>query len=166
MLLYNDRPRWRAVCALVTVLTVLCTAQAAGAQAAASAVYAVRSDDSLAHSAPQAEPGAEVRRAPPPRSGMGWIALGWLGVGSGTLLGAQLALCHAELNSWSPQRCVRIASVAGGVSLALGIPLLVLGYKQRAKYNAWRRGSLGRQLSRVGIEALPAGALLSYRASL
>lgn len=101
------------------------------------------------------------------------IIPGWILVGTGVGGGLGTALCYSDsirdANGESYPRqvrdiCAGIYATIGVVSLSIGIPLLVVGYDRRHKYQEWRRRhpALG-QLMRTEIAVDHHSALVVYR---
>lgn len=110
-----------------------------------------------------------------PSSGLGMIIPGWILAGTGAVGGLGTALCYSDSlrdpNGEPYTRqvkdiCAGIYATIGVVSLSIGIPLLVVGYDRRHKYQEWRRRhpALG-QLMRTEIAVDHHSALVVYRGS-
>jgi hypothetical protein len=76
----------------------------------------------------------------PPSSGVGLLVTGGIFTGIGGLNLLTAPLCKTSLIQQSVQdTCLDAALVVGGIGLAVGIPLFIVGANKRADYNAWRR---------------------------
>lgn len=97
----------------------------------------------------------------------GWVVLGW---SMGAV--AQIALCNLEaterfaIYGLDRRACTITASALAVAGLAVSVPLLVVGYRQRARYADWRarNGRAGLGID-VGDVRRHATLSLSYRAS-
>jgi hypothetical protein len=79
------------------------------------------------------------RNDPKPKSGLGTLIPGWVLVGIGVLNLATSPICHTSAIEESQQDLcfnLSIGIAIGGA--AIGIPLLVVGYNQRAEFNEWK----------------------------
>jgi hypothetical protein len=104
---------------------------------------------------------------PNPGSGQRKVLAGWISVSVAALNFSQLSLCALREGEgwWTERRCMRMGLSIGSLGLALGLPLLVLGYRQRAEQRAWmRRHGLDHLLSGVQVGSTRGGALVGYAA--
>jgi hypothetical protein len=89
---------------------------------------------------PPLEYGYPPPAEPPPRSGLGALIVGSIGMGIGTLNLATLPVCFADFFPSEEQTwCVAEAAVFAGLGLGVGIPVFVLGRRRRAAYKEWQR---------------------------
>lgn len=111
-----------------------------------------------------------------PGSGRRKLIAGWLSLGltAGNVAFAS-ALCEARNKgrllpaSGSTQTCTRTSIAFASITFLIGVPLLVAGYRQRARYHAWRErhgllGLAGLSLD-VSGDAKQPSPWLTYRAS-
>jgi hypothetical protein len=85
---------------------------------------------------------------PRPRSGVGGIVVGAVGLGQGTLALATIPICFASFYPNEAQPfCVGSSVLFGVGGYAVGAVGLSLGLKRRARYKAWRQ----RELERRGV---------------
>ena len=108
-------------------------------------------------------PPAEAER--PPSSGVGLLVAGGIFSGLGALNFATAPLC-SSLTSLGPsgqQGCLDASLILGGVFLATGIPLLVVGGVRRHAYNEWKASHAG--LGGLGFSARSGGATLTWKAA-
>jgi hypothetical protein len=104
---------------------------------------------------------------PRPSSGVGLVVAGWIATGVGLLNFAVLPLCSADF--YPPDQedfCVGVQVGVGSVGLLVGIPLLIIGYNQRADYKAWKTRNYGAAHDGLGLSLQSDRFLLSYRGSL
>jgi len=107
-----------------------------------------------------------------PGSGRRKLVAGWLSLALSAGNVVQAAVwCDDErgFKRLRGQPCVRTAIAFASITFLVGVPLLVAGYRQRARYMAWRdrhglSGLSGLSLEVGGLDARPLPAL-SYRAS-
>ena len=104
-------------------------------------------------------------RANEPSSGLGPIIAGWAVSGFGVLNGAAIPVCFADFYPKKAKDiCIGASIAVAGVGLAVGIPLLIIGYNQKAARNAWReKRGLAYNLSNLHLAALSGGGLAIYR---
>jgi len=100
---------------------------------------------------------------PDPGSGAAKIVAGFIGLGVAASNAVQLPFCAIDQPFVPGRTCVRIAASLAAVGLAVGVPLLVLGYRQRARRKAWLARRLRADGHAVRLSVAPAGGLLSYR---
>lgn len=103
-----------------------------------------------------------------PSSGISQIVIGYVGVGLALVNLALIPVCYADFYpAGGKDLCVGLSIGIGAVGLAVGIPLLIVGYNKRANRGAWReRRGLSYHLSNLRLGALHGGGTLTYRARL
>ena len=109
---------------------------------------------------------ADALSDPRPPSGLGGIIVGWGGLGVAAGNAATLPLCYTSYNPDWQDACVAIHAtfIVGGIAAA--IPGLVVGYRRRAVYRAWRERQLGRvQFHNVDLGLTGERATLGLRFS-
>jgi hypothetical protein len=103
-----------------------------------------------------------------PSTGTGLIVTGWILTGIAVLNLATLPVCFADFYPpESKDLCVVLSAVFAGAGTVVGVPLLIVGYNQRADYKAWkkRNGLIGHLLdTRVAFQN--DAALLVYRTEI
>jgi hypothetical protein len=89
-----------------------------------------------------------ISTSPRPSSGTGLIVAGSIIFGIGVLNLAFTPLCYVlfddesytvSRNVVSRDICVLSSLAFGGVMVAVGVPLLIVGFNKRSNYNKWRR---------------------------
>jgi hypothetical protein len=101
-----------------------------------------------------------------PPSGLGGIIVGWGGLGVAAGNAATLPLCYNGYNPDWEEACVAIHAtfIVGGIAAA--IPGLVIGYRRRSEYRAWRERQVGRvQFHKVDLGLTGERATLGLRFS-
>lgn len=85
------------------------------------------------------EPAPVAPRPGRPSSGVGFLVSGGVLTGLGVLNLAASPVCKTELVRENVQdQCLIASLVTGGVMLAVGIPLLVVGGAKRSKFLEWQ----------------------------
>ncbi len=102
-----------------------------------------------------------------PSSGVGERVGGFIGLGLGVLNLATSPLCYTDIIDPELQDvCLGASLVVGGVGLAVGIPLLIVGYNKRADLLEWReRNGVAEHLLNTQLVVNGDGSLLIYRGS-
>lgn len=89
--------------------------------------------------AEELEPAPVAWRSGRPPSGVGFLVSGGILTGLGVLNLAAAPVCQTSLVREDVQdECMVTSLVAGGVMLAVGIPLLVVGGTKRARFIEWQ----------------------------
>jgi uncharacterized membrane protein len=79
------------------------------------------------------------RNDPKPKSGLGTIIPGWVLVGIGVVNLATSPICRTSAVEKSQQDlCFNLSIGVAIGGAAIGIPLLIVGYNQRAEFNEWK----------------------------
>ncbi|MCA9623855.1 MAG: hypothetical protein KC731_32760 [Myxococcales bacterium] len=106
---------------------------------------------------------------PEPSKGTGMIIGGAIltGIGGLNLLTAPLCTVDDLIPNADVQRgCVIGSLVVGGVGLAVGLPLLIVGVGQRSDYRDWEaRHPYAGWLKDIRVDASPGGASLGWSTS-
>src|SRR6185437_4304317 len=112
---------------------------------------------------PAEQPPAESEK--PPSSGVGLLVAGGIFTGLGALNFATAPLCSSltSLGSSGEQGCLDASLVLGGVFLATGIPLLIVGGVKRHAYNEWKANHTA--LAGLGFSPRSGGAKLTWKAA-
>jgi hypothetical protein len=110
----------------------------------------------------EVEPAPAASRPDRPPSGVGFLVSGGILTGLGVLNLAASPVCKTELVREDVQNECLIASLAtGGVMLAVGIPLLVVGGAKRSKFLEWQEQHPRRRpLPIVSFAPVEGGGLL------
>lgn len=87
----------------------------------------------------EVEPAPVVSRPGRPSSGVGFLVSGGVLTGLGVLNAAASPVCKTDLVREDVQdECLITSLVTGGVMLAVGIPLLIVGGAKRSKFLEWQ----------------------------
>lgn len=79
------------------------------------------------------------RNDPKPKTGMGTLIPGWVLVGIGALNLATSPICNTSAVKESQQDlCFKLSLGVGIAGVAIGVPLLIVGYGQRSTFNEWK----------------------------
>jgi hypothetical protein len=159
-------PRRRFI-ALAALLTVGAVSAPAAAQDAAPRLLPALSLALSSRSA-LAQDGYHDPNDLQPSTGTGLIVAGWIAVGVGLLNLATLPICFADFYpSESKDLCVGMSAAIAGVGVAVGVPLLIIGYNQRADYKEWKqRRGLTHHLRRLRLSLRDDAALIVYGGEL
>jgi hypothetical protein len=143
------------VVAGMTAFTPVAGAQTASADSDAEDAEATPSQTSSAPAAQTAEPKKKesveevmretedddpfYRNDPKPKTGMGTLIPGWVLVGIGALNLATSPICNTSAVEESQQDlCFKLSLGVGIAGVAIGVPLLIVGYGQRSTFNEWK----------------------------
>ncbi len=112
---------------------------------------------------PAEQPPAEAEK--PPSSGVGLLVAGGIFTGLGAVNFATAPLCSTltSLGSSGQQGCLDASLILGGVLLATGIPLLIVGGVKRHAYTEWKANHTA--LAGLGFSARSGGATLTWKAA-
>lgn len=77
--------------------------------------------------------------SPAPSSGTGLIIAGSIVVGIGGNVMTTALICYFPYPVNSADECAILTLAAGGIIVAIGLPILIGGIKQRRAYNDWRK---------------------------
>ncbi len=83
---------------------------------------------------------APMPAEPPPSSGIALIVTGsvFTGLGALNLITSPICKLDSAFSPGTQNACLDASLVAGGVFLAIGIPMLVVGTKRRAEFQEWK----------------------------
>lgn len=160
---------WLLVLGVSTVGSAAFDAQAAAAQAHMTPIQGPRlslgglSETPMALSAPLATMG-ESR----PSTGTGQIVVGWIATGVGAVNLATLPICFADFYPADAEGlCVGLSVTLAVVGVSIGVPFLITGYNNRARYKRWRdeHPALAHLLN-TQVSASDDGALVVYTGTL
>ena len=77
---------------------------------------------------------------PNPGSGKGKIVTGWILTGAGTVDLLNLTSCSNHGGHvLRANTCLRLFTAISAVAVSLGVPLLILGYRQKHQQQKWKR---------------------------
>lgn len=110
-----------------------------------------------------AQPVQDLER---PSSGVGMLVGGGVltGLGGLNLLTSPICLTDVIRDRDTQKACLGASLVLGGVLLAIGVPLLVVGSSRRRTYQEWKRqhGALAK-LADLAVAPQPGGAALTWK---
>jgi hypothetical protein len=79
-----------------------------------------------------------------PKSGIGGIVMGSVGLGLGAMNLATIPVCYASFYPANATELCTIMSLSvGSVLIAVGIPSLIVGKIRRNRYKEWKRARMG-----------------------
>lgn len=103
------------------------------------------------------------RRDPKPKTGMGTLIPGWVLVGFGALNLATSPLCRTDaVREGDQDLCFNLSIGVGIAGVAIGVPLLIVGYNQRATFNEWKQRHRYGWLLNTQVAVTQGGAGLLY----
>lgn len=111
-------------------------------------------------SASAQEPGYEMPPPPAgasygserPKSGIGGIVMGAVGLGLGGINLATIPVCYASFYpANATDLCVIMSVSVGSVLVAVGIPSLIVGKIRRNRYKEWKRAQMGARFKLDGV---------------
>lgn len=138
-------------------------APAATAQAPAEQPPAEKNDETEALIAETEGDDPFHHQDPKPKTGMGTLIPGWVLVGFGALNLATSPLCRTSAVRESDQDlCFNLSIGVGIAGFAIGIPLLIVGYGQRARFNEWKQRHRYGWLLNTQVAVTQGGAALLY----
>ncbi|MBX3185745.1 MAG: hypothetical protein KF819_01970 [Labilithrix sp.] len=108
-----------------------------------------------------APPPAPTSSERPPSKGTGLIIAGAIVGGLGVVNLATSPICRTDIVAPSLQdTCFYAALIGGGVLLAVGVPMLIVGLNKQATYEEWKERN--RALAGVRVLTNPGGGGLGY----
>jgi hypothetical protein len=116
----------------------------------------------VVQTAPAAQPSGPPEKRP--SSGMGLVIAGAVLTGVGVLNLATSPLCKNDdliANKKLQDTCFAAALVFGGVAVAVGVPLLIVGLSKHSTYEEWKKAHPG--MAGLGVHAGESGAGVGYR---